>query len=201
MITLYGIGQSRALRCLWALEETGVPYEHVKTHFQTDAKKAEYLAINPNGRVPALVDGDLKLFESMAINLYISRKYGQGTLQPKSLEDDARAVQWSIWVMTEIEPPLMQIFLHTVAAPENVRKPEIAQQGRETIAKPLAVLNGALAGRDFLLKDGFSIADLNVASVLGLLAVARFDFSPWPNVARWFQACLARPAFSRARAK
>ena len=201
MIKLYGISQSRALRCLWALEEVGVPYELVKTDFAADSKSADYLKINPNGRIPALVDGDLTLFESMAINLYISRKYGQGTLQPKSLEDDARAVQWSIWVMTEIEPPLMQIFIHTVMAPENLRKPEIAKAGNEAIVKPLKVLDGALAGRDFLLKDGFSIADLNVASVLGLLAVARFDFSPWPNVARWFQACLARPAFARARAK
>src|SRR5262245_19110303 len=137
----------------------------------------------------------------MAINLYISRKYGGGTLQPKSLEDDARAVQWSIWVMTEIEPPLMQIFLHTVAAPEAQRKPEIAKAGNETIAKPLKVLDAALAGRDTLLQGGFSIADLNVVSVLGLLAVARFDFSPWPNVKRWFEASLARPAFARARAK
>jgi glutathione S-transferase len=201
MIKLYGISQSRALRCLWALEEIGVPYEHVKTNFATDAKQPDYLKINPNGRVPALVDGDLTLFESMAINLYLSRKYGAGTLQPKSLEDDARAVQWSIWVMTEIEPPLMQIFIHTVAAPENVRKPEIAKAGHETIARPLKVLDGALAGRDTLLAGGFSIADLNVASVLGLLAVARFDFSPWPNVKRWFEASLARPAFARARAK
>ena len=201
MIRLYGISQSRALRCLWALEEIGVPYEHVKTNFTTDAKQPEYLKINPNGRVPALVDGELTLFESMAINLYLSRKYGAGTLQPKSQDDDARAVQWSIWVMTEIEPPLMQIFLHTVMAPPDQRKPEIAKAGHEAIAKPLKVLDGVLAGRDFLLRSAFSIADLNVASVLGLLAVARFDFSPYPNVKRWFEASLARPAFARARSK
>ena len=201
MIRIYGISQSRALRCLWALEEVGVPYEHVPTNFGADAKKPEYLAINPNGRVPALVDGDLKLFESMAINLYISRKYGADTLQPKSLEDDARAVQWSFWAMTEIEPPMMQIFIHTVMAPEGQRKPEIAKAGRDSIVKPLGVLDKALAGREHLLNGGFSIADLNVASVMGLLRVSRFDLSRFPNATRWFDACLARPAFERARAK
>lgn len=201
MIKLYGISGSRALRSLWALEEVGVPYELVQTHFIGDSKKPEYLAINPNGRIPALVDGDLTLFESMAINLYISRRYGAGTLQPKSLEDDARAVQWSVWAMTEMEPPTMQIFIHTVAAPESQRKPEIAQSGSDAIAKPLGVLDAALAKQTHLLAGGFSIADLNVASVMGLLRLARFDLSRFPNVERWLDACLARPAFARARAK
>jgi glutathione S-transferase len=201
MIRLYGISQSRALRCLWALEEIGVPYEHVKIDFTTGAKQPEYLKINPNARIPSLVDGELVLFESMAINLYLSRKYGAGTLQPKSQDDDARAVQWSFWVMTEIEPPMMQIFLHTVAAPEAMRKPEIAKAGHDAIGKPLGVLDAALAGRETLLGGPFSIADLNVASVMGLLAVARYDFSRFPNLKRWFEASLARPAFARARAK
>ncbi len=73
---LYGIAGSRAMRSLWAAEEVGVEYEHVPTHFIGDSKKPDYLAINPNGRVPALVDGDVTLFESMAINLYLARKYG-----------------------------------------------------------------------------------------------------------------------------
>ncbi len=76
---LYGVAQSRAQRSLWLLEELGIDYEHEKTSFQTDAKKPEYLAnINPNGKVPALVDGDLVLFESMAINLYLAQKYDGG---------------------------------------------------------------------------------------------------------------------------
>jgi len=201
MIRLYGISGSRAFRSLWALEEVGVPYEHVPIHFVGDSKKPAYLAINPNGRIPALVDGDLTLFESMAINLYISRKYGAGTLQPKSLEDDARAVMWSFWAMTEIEAPTMQIFLHTFAAPPEQRRPEIAQAGRDAIAKPLGVLDATLAKQSHLLAGGFSIADLNLASVMNVLRLARFDLSGFPNVERWLDGCLARPAFARARAK
>ena len=86
MIKLYGIRQSRAMRSLWALEELGVPYENVPINFATDAKKPEYLKINPNGRIPALVDGDVALFESMAINLYLAKKYDKTGLYPRSLE-------------------------------------------------------------------------------------------------------------------
>lgn len=70
MITLYGVPRSRTMRCLWMLEELGVPYENVPTHFATgECKTPEFLTINPNGHIPALVDGDVTLFESLAINL------------------------------------------------------------------------------------------------------------------------------------
>ena len=74
-IKLYGISGSRALRSIWAAEETGVDYEQVTPNFGKDAKTDDYLAINPNGRIPALVDGDLLLCESMAINLYLAKNY------------------------------------------------------------------------------------------------------------------------------
>ena len=80
------------MRSLWALEELGIPYEHVPTDFASDAKKPDFLAINPNGRVPALVDGDVTLFESMAINLYLARKYDKQGLYPRSAADEARYV-------------------------------------------------------------------------------------------------------------
>ena len=85
---MYGMSASRAFRSVWGIEEVGVDYEHVPKHFGKDAKTPEYLAVNPNGRIPALVDGDLVLFESMAINLYLAEKYGDG-LYPASVEDRA----------------------------------------------------------------------------------------------------------------
>ena len=85
-VKLYGTSKSRALRSIWAIEETGIEYEHIPTSFAGDSKKPEYLAINPNGRVPSLVDGDLVLFESMAINLYLAKKYG-GALYPTNPAD------------------------------------------------------------------------------------------------------------------
>ena len=200
MIRIYGISGSRALRPLWTLEEIGVPYEHVKTHFVGDSKKPEYLAINPNGRVPALVDGNLTLFESMAIDLYLARKYG-GALYPKSQEDEARTWQWSFWGMTELEPHLIQMMLHEAMLPEAQRNPAVVKAAAEALARPLKVLDSALLGREHLLGGAFTIADLNVASVLGLSQLSGFDLSPWPDVKRWLDTCLARPAFARARSK
>ncbi len=104
MIRIYGTPMTRAIRPLWLLEELGVPYELVRTDFAGGATRTtEFLKINPNGHVPALVDGDLVLFESMAINLYLAEKYGKGTLWPGSEHDRAQTVQWSFWAITECE--------------------------------------------------------------------------------------------------
>src|SRR5262245_55478347 len=199
MIKLYGIRQSRALRSLWALEELGVPYEHVPTNFATDAKKPEYLAINLNGKVPALVDDDVTLFESLAINLYLARKYDKSGLQPASLEDEARAVQWSIWAMTEVEGPLLQVLMNRVFLPPTQRDESAARTGEERLAAPLRVLDGALSGKRFLLGDAFTIADLNVASVLSWALIVKLDLGKTLHVARWLQECCARPAFAKAQ--
>ena len=107
-VKIYGIPGSRADRSLWAIEETGIEYEHIKTNFGEESKANEYLEINPNGRIPALVDGDLKLFESMAINLYLAKNYASD-LYPTDPRDEAKANQWSVWAISEIEPLQMQI--------------------------------------------------------------------------------------------
>lgn len=200
MIKLYGISGSRAMRSIWAAEEVGVDYELVQTNFVGDSKKPEYLAINPNGRIPALVDGDVTLFESMAINLYLAEKYG-GDLYPKGLPDRARAVQWSFWGMTEIEPHLMQMVLHKLMLPEDQRDPKAVKQAEADIQRPLKVLDAHLAERSNLLGDAFTIADLNAASVLSMSAFVGLDVANHPNVKRWLDACLSRPSFASARSK
>ena len=84
MIKLYGVPGSRAMRSLWMLEELGVPYEHIKTNFADGGtRKPDYMKINPNGHIPALQDGDVTLWESLAINLYLARKFDKG-LWPKT---------------------------------------------------------------------------------------------------------------------
>jgi glutathione S-transferase len=187
------------MRCLWALEELGVAYEHVPTNFATDAKKPEFAAINPNQRVPALVDADVTLFESMAINLYLAKKYDTKGLYPKALADEARAIQWSFWGMTEIEPSLLQVLMNRVFLPAPQRDEAAAKAAEEKLAQPLRVLDGALAGRKFLLGDAFSIADLNVASVLSWALFSKVDLTRTPNAERWLKECCARPAFAKAQ--
>jgi glutathione S-transferase len=201
MITLYGITRSRAARCLWMLEEVGVPYERVLTDQRKQGnRQPDYLAINPNGRLPALRDGDLTLFESMAINLYLADRYGQGLL-PGSAEDRGRCYQWSVWVVTEVEAHALKALQHTALLPEEQRSPEAHQQAVESLNRPLAVLEGALAGRECLLGGAFSVADLNVASVLAWTLRAKVPLDGFPRVKDWMARCLARPGQQKVLAE
>jgi hypothetical protein len=96
--------------------------------------------VNPNGRIPAIDDNGFKLWESMAINLYLARKHGSGLL-PKTMEDEAQAIQWSFWVMTEVEKPALAVLLHRFFLPEDQRDSKLADEGEQQLQKPLEVLD------------------------------------------------------------
>ena len=192
-LTIYGIAFSRAFRSLWAANELGLNYAHVPTHFMKESKQADYLAVNPNGRVPALVDGDLVLFESMAINLYLARTYG-APLRIDDARDEARAVQWSFWGITELESTLLRAMFTALGLFGEEADPAKANETlNKGAGRALTVLDGHLDGRDWLVGASFSVADLNVAGVLNLARTARLDLSQWPNVAGWLDRCYDRP--------
>jgi glutathione S-transferase len=201
MIKLYGITQSRAFRPLWLLYELGLPFEHIKLNFRgDDLKDPTYRALNPNGRVPTLVDGELVLWESMAINLYLARKYGADAgLWPASIEDEGRAMQWSFWVMTEVERALLSVLMHNRVLPEDQRNADKASRNRGLLNAPFAVLDGALAGRDHLAGDAFTVADLNVAAVMSWCKPARVSLGDHPHLSAWLDRCLDRPARRQAQ--
>ena len=197
MIKIYGITPTRTARCLWMLGELGLEYEQVEVSLKEgEHKKPDYLALNPNGRVPTMVDGDLTLWESMAINLYLADKY-DGGLKLKTPEDRARAVQWSFWGMTEIEPKLMTVLRNRVLKAEDERDAALGDEAEQELQAPLGVLNGALEGRDHLLDGDFSVADLNLAAITSWAKVGRVKLEPFPNVARWLSASLARPTYQK----
>ena len=198
-VKIYGVPGSRADRSLWAIEETGIEYEHVKTNFGEESKADEYLEINPNGRIPALIDGDLKLFESMAINLYLTKHYA-GDLYPTNLNDEAKANQWSVWAISEIEPLQMQIVIQKFFVPKDKQDQAVIDQASKGLVRPLKVLDHALRDSDYLFGEKFSVADLNVAGVMLLLKAVNFDFDPSQNVSAWIEKCHTRPALERVRA-
>lgn len=197
MIKLYGVPASRAMRCLWMLEELGVPYENIKTVFGTDSRTEEFLKINPNGHIPALVDDDVTLWESLAINLYLARKYDKG-LWPKSVAGEGHAYKWSIWAMTEAEEPIVTALVHRVFFPEDQRDAAKGDDAAERSKVPLAVLDGQLAGKKYLIGDGFTVPDLNVAAVVGWATMAGIDLSPFANVMAWLSRCTERPGYAKA---
>ena len=205
MLKIYGHPGSRAARTLWICRELGLQYEHIPTHFADGGTQSpEFLAINPAGRVPAVDDDGFRLAESMAINIYLAKKHG-GELAPKSLEDEASMLQWTFWAMTEVEKPLLTVLMQRMELPpgsdmekyfrERSPKDAAAEQAAlKALEHPLTVLNGHLASRQYILGPSFTVADLNVASVLTLGLAAKFDFSAYPNVQQWLGRCTARPA-------
>ena len=197
---VFGTSKSRALRALWGIEEVGIAFEHVPLGYGPESKAPDYLEVNPNGRIPALVDGDLQLFESMAINLYLAKRYG-GALYPAGAGDEARAWQWSVWVISEIEPLQMQVVIQRVFTPEEKRDPKVVDRALRGLQRPLKVLDAALAGRDWLIGTQFSVADLNVAGVMQLMKRVGIEVGEHANVQRWLDACSARPALARALAR
>src|SRR6202011_3029342 len=101
MLQLYGNARSRAMRCLWMLEEVGQPYQLVDKSLRADdLHNTDYLKLNPNARIPTLVDGEVVLWESMAINLYLAQKY-PGPMHCADAAVLGHAAQWSFWAMLE----------------------------------------------------------------------------------------------------
>jgi glutathione S-transferase len=199
-LKIYGVARSRAFRTLWMAKELGLDYEHIKIDFATgDTRRPEHLALNPNGHVPVIDDDGLILWESMAINLYLAKKYGRDGFYPARLVDEARAWQWSFWGMTEVERPVLTALFNRAILPEDKRDPAAADAAEKTLAAPLKVLDGALAQSANLLGDRFTVADLNVASVLSWARPAQIDMSPFPKVGEWLKNCAERPAARAAR--
>ena len=199
MIKLYGVPRSRTARAIWMLEELQIPYENVPVSFIEESRKPEYMKINPNGHIPALQDGDLTLFESLAINLYLARKYDKG-LWPKTIEGEAKAYQWSIWAMTELEEPLLTVLLNRAFLPETQRDAKKADEAAERVKTPLKVLEGQLT-RDYLGGKDFTVADLNVASVLSWAPLGGLDLNIVPKSQAWLGRCTARPGYARFMSK
>lgn len=199
MLRIHGIPRSRAFRCIWAAEEAGLAYEVVPIGFQPGFKLERSVDINPNNKIPALEDGSLVLFESLAINLHIAGKAG-APLMPAG-DDASRVLQWTLWAATEAEPHVMRWGYNAYLKPAAERVAAEAAAGKEALDLRLKVLEAELAKRSFLIGEGFTIADLNVTCVLYGAWLNGYDLAPFPKVKAWLDACLNRPAAKRARAQ
>lgn len=180
MLKLYGGARSRASIVQWYLEELGIPYEFIFLDLQAgEHRQPEYLAINPIGKVPAIVDGDFQLWESGAILFYLAQKYGN---LPSSLEEQAKINQWIIFGNATLGPG---IFVE-------------ASRERE-MPKLMTPLNQILAKQPFLLGDEFSVVDVAVGSILSYIPIMlKLDLSEYPAVVDYMKRISERPAFQKA---
>lgn len=195
-LKIYGPAQSRAMRAIWMAHELGLEFEQ-EAGFDADGASAELKALNPMGQVPVIVDDDMVLAESMAINLYLAKKHGK--LAPATLADEAQTLRWCFWAMTAVEKTLLDVLLNSRGLMGREQDVAAVAAGIEELQKPFKVLNDALAGRDYLVGDSFSVADLNVASVIGWAKPAGIDFAEHPNIAAWLGRCLGRSAAAQAQ--
>ena len=201
-LRIYGVARSRAARVLWMAKELGLDYEHIKVDTATGETRTQaHLALNPNGHIPVIDDDGFILWESMAINLYLAKKFDAGGLYPSGLQDEARAWQWSFWGMTEVERPLLTALMNRAVYPDKQRDAAAADAAERALAQPLGVLEGALARSANLLGDRFTVVDLNVASILAWARSAQIDIdmAAFPKVAEWLKNCAERPAARATR--
>jgi glutathione S-transferase len=196
---LYGITASRASRNLWLLEELGIPYERVVLGFRNkETHTTEFLAINPNGHIPALVDGQVVMCESLAINLYLARKYG-GPLSALNLAEEAQLLKWSFWVVTELEKDALTVLMHRLVMPLEMRKPDLANQAEGSLRMPLAILNTHFSNNEFILGSRFTVADINVAAICSWVRPAKSLLDNNPHFAKWLATCLEREAYKKVQ--
>ena len=208
MLTIYGVYRSRALRNIWLLEEMGEPFHHVPViqNFRAGgaagvmhSRSPEFLAISPNGGIPAMQDGALVLSESLAINLHIARRYG-GPLAAVDLAEEGLIAQWTLFGATEIEPRSIQILYNRVQLPPEQRSEAKVAEAIAALRTPLAALDAALA-TGFLMGNRFTVADINVAEVVRYVLPAPEVLEAAPRVKAWLAACHARPAWKKIMAR
>jgi glutathione S-transferase len=197
-LRIYGIARTRAFRALWVAKELGLDYEHLPIEIgEAGARAPEFLAINPNGRLPVIVDDGFVLFESLAITLYLAKKHSPGKLYPATLQNEAKTWQWSFWAISEVDRGVNIWSLHAVRLPPADRDPQKLAEALKVIAGPFRVLDAALAERPYLLGDEFTVADLNVAAVIS--RAIDMDLTATPRLGAWLKRCLERPAAVAAR--
>lgn len=207
-IHFYYSPMSSAVRIHWALEELGVPYEKHKLDLGAgDQKKPEFLAINPNGKVPTLVDGDAKIFESLAILVWLGERYGaeKGMWPRVGSAEHAEALSWTMWGTAEVAFAVVQYMAHgtdsRMALPKEHRSAHAAKSAKDRFEQLMGVLNGRLQGRDYLMGKTFSLVDVADASTLGFATrMGGLSIADHKNIAAWLSRCEQRPAMARVMA-
>jgi len=187
MVKLYGSLMTSANRCHVLLKELDIEWEEVPLDMGNGAhKSADYLKLNPNGKVPCMVDGDFVLWESMAINKYLTKKY-RPELLGGSIEAMAQIDQWSYWSIIHVQRYLFEMF--------SDQSEETRKRCTEVLYPFHQVLDAHLEGKEYMLGDSFTLADINVGTVISVNRFVKNDISEFSNIGAWLSRLFARPCF------
>lgn len=200
---LYGMGPSRSFRCLWALEESGLAYDYIALDIRAPAEQAnsgqnpDYLALNTQGKVPTLVNGDLVLTESAAILYYIARCAPESGLLPNaSMDVYAKLDELVIFIMAELEQPLWSNGKHRFALPEEVKIPQMLETANFEFAKAVKTLDHLLPDSEYAIGNQFSLVDILLAQTFNW--AIRFEFDVPQKYRDLRERHYQRPAAQRA---
>lgn len=177
MIKIYGNPKTRAFRPLWALEEAGLEYQSIPIDFlKGEHRSQEFLAKNPGGKVPVLVDGEFILFESAAMCTYIGEKSRMAHLVPEA-GSKARYLydQWMFFVMSEVDQALWTMSKHKFALPAQWRVPQIFATAKYEFSRACKCLDAALGDKMYIVGNQFTFADLMLAHTLKWAKLIGFE--------------------------
>ncbi|MCC6716790.1 MAG: glutathione S-transferase family protein [Acetobacteraceae bacterium] len=196
---IYHAPNTRSVRIVWLMEELGLPYELERFKLGDPGMRApQYLKLNPMGRVPTLVDGDVTISESGAIVQYVLARHGRGALAPAEASPEfPRYLQWLHYAEGMIMPPVNTIIVETILLPEARRNQVNVDRAVKLLSRMLAAVETGLAGRDYLAGD-FSGADIMTGHACTVASRLGADIADKPNVAAYIARLNARPAMQRA---
>ncbi|HHX4059752.1 MAG: glutathione S-transferase family protein [Burkholderia contaminans] len=190
---LYGFAGTRSQRALWGLKELDADFEFISVNLlQGEHKRPEFLRLNPAGKVPVLVDGDLVIPESAAIVLYLADKYPQKALLPVDPALRAQAYRWVMFAVTELEQPLWRITRHAFIYPPEKRSPADIELAREDFRTMAAILDKHLEGREFIVGDTLTVADCVTAYLIDWAGECNLIES-FPQLRAYLERLYARP--------
>ncbi|MEY2934449.1 MAG: hypothetical protein RL033_5198 [Pseudomonadota bacterium] len=199
-IVFYAAPQSSASPVTCALAELGVPHERVQLSLAEGKQRSpEYLALNPNGKVPLLVVNGTPLFEALAILQWLGDHFGVEKKLWPAQDSPARleALSWTTWGYVSYASVVVRYFLATTErVPAEQRSPAVAAAAQEEAQKLLAVLDGRLSARPYVLGQAFSLADLVLASCVRWSGFSGISLDGHAHVKDWLARCVARPSMS-----
>ncbi len=203
-LVFYYAPMTSATRIHWALEELGVPYERVKIDLAAgDQRKPEYLALNPNGKVPLLVADGLPIFESLAILVYLGETYGvEKGLFPAPGLGRAEALKWMAWANVTLGDAASRIIRNVMDRfPAEQRNEKAGEQAKTDLSDLWGIVDKALEGKEYLVGGGFTFADLAVGGFTMITARIGVDLGSYKNVQAWSARNTSRPAIGRVMAE
>lgn len=197
MLKIWGRNTSiNVQKVLWLVHELNLEYErHDVGGAFGGLDTEEYLAKNPNQRIPTIEDGGLVLYESNAIIRYLAGKYGSADLWPADLAARARLDQWMDWMQTTLYPEFIAVFWAMVRTPKAERDRAAVEAAAERLGKQYAILDQHLSTRDFVGGNGFSVGDIPVGAMCYRYYSVDIARPALPNVEAWYERLQARAPF------